>query len=220
MRELFKIGHLNINVFGVMVAVGMIIGILIVMKEARRKGLNEDKVFNLIMYTIIAAIVGARLYYVIAFDFEYYLKNPLEIFLINLGGLSIQGSLIGGTLFAVWYTKKKRIFFWKAADTIAPGIAIGQAIERIGCDVFGIPMKTIYPWGIKVSSQILHPVQMYEMILDLFLFAFLWRKRSRINYNGELFIKYIIGFSINRAIIEFFRTNPVYNYKKEYKMYI
>ncbi|MFC0906377.1 prolipoprotein diacylglyceryl transferase [Clostridium sp. MT-14] len=113
MRELFKIGHLNINIFGVMVAVGMIIGILIVMKEAKRKGLNEDKVFNLIMYTIIAAIVGARLYYVIAFNFGHYLRNPLEIFLINLGGLSIQGGLIGGTLFAAWYTRKKRIFFGK-----------------------------------------------------------------------------------------------------------
>ncbi len=70
-------------------------------------------------------------------------------------------------------------------------------------------MKTVYPWGIKVGSQIVHPVQMYEMILDLFLFAFLWRKKSRINYDGELFIKYIIGFSMNRIIVEFFRTNPV-----------
>lgn len=70
-------------------------------------------------------------------------------------------------------------------------------------------IKTIYPWGIIVNSQVLHPAQMYEMILDLILFGYLWGSRGKIKYHGQLFIKYIIGFSINRAIIEFFRTNPI-----------
>lgn len=209
MRELFRIGHFSINIFGVMIALGMIIGILVVLREAKRKRLNEDSVFDLLIYTIIAAIIGARLYYVVGFNFSYYLKNPLEIIFINLGGLSIQGGLIGGILFAVWYTKKKGLLFWETADTIVPGIAIGQAIGRIGCDIFGVTMKSIYPWGIKVGSQIVHPAQLYEMVLDLLLFTYLWRKRGMLNYKGELFIKYIIGFSINRAIVEFFRANPV-----------
>lgn len=209
MRELFRIGHFSINIFGVMIAIGIITGILIMLKEAKRKGLNEDNVFDLAIYTIIAAVIGARLYYVIGFNFSYYLKNPLEIIFVNLGGLSIQGGLLGGIVFAVWYTKKKGILFWETADIFAPSIAIGQAIGRIGCDIFGTPMKTIYPWGIKVGSQIVHPAQMYEMVLDLLLFTYLWRKKDRLSYKGELFIKYIIGFSINRAIVEFFRTNPV-----------
>lgn len=209
MRELFRIGHFSINIFGVMIAIGIITGILIMLKEAKRKSVNEDNIFDLAIYTIIVAIISARLYYVVGFNFSYYLKNPLEIIFVNLGGLSIQGGLLGGILFAAWYTKKKGILFWETADIFAPSIAIGQAIGRIGCDIFGIPMKTIYPWGIKVGSQIVHPAQMYEMVLDLLLFTYLWRKKDRLNYKGELFIKYIIGFSINRAIVEFFRTNPV-----------
>ncbi|TDT63653.1 prolipoprotein diacylglyceryl transferase [Fonticella tunisiensis] len=209
MVELFKIGHFSIYLFGVTIALGMLAGIFIMSREAKRKGLNADKMFDLALYTILAAILGARLYYIIAFAPGYYLKNPGEIIKINAGGLSIQGGLIGGILFALWYTKKKEISFWRAADAFAPGIALGQAIGRIGCDVFGIPMKKIYPWGIKVSGQILHPAQMYEMILDLILFTYLRRRRGKIKYNGELFIKYIIGFSINRAVVEIFRTNPI-----------
>lgn len=209
MKELFKIGNFGVYLFGITVAIGMIAGVFVMLRESERKGADKDKTLDLAVYTIFAAIIGARLYYIIAFNLKYYIENPIEIFFINLGGLSIQGGLIGGILFAAWYTKKKKISFWKTADIYAPGIAIGQAIGRIGCDVFGVPMETIYPWGIKVGSQILHPAQMYEMILDLILFAYLWRSRGKVKYDGQLFIKYIVGFSINRAAVEFFRLNPI-----------
>ncbi|MBU5485129.1 prolipoprotein diacylglyceryl transferase [Clostridium sp. MSJ-11] len=209
MVELFRIGHFSIYLFGVAVALGIIVGMFIMSIESKRKGLDSDKIFDLALYTILASIIGARIYYVVAFDLSYYIQNPSEIFLISSGGMSIQGGLIGGTLFALWYTKKKNISFFEAADVAAPAIAIGQAIGRIGCDVFGIPMKNVYPWGINVAGQILHPAQMYEMYLNLILFIFLWSRRGKIRYNGELFIKYIIGFSINRALVEIFRTNPL-----------
>lgn len=209
MVELFRIGHIGIYLFGVTIAIGILAGLYVMSIEAKRKGLNSDKMLDLALFTIIAAVLGARVYYIIAFDLGFYLKNPLEIIKINSGGLSIQGGLIGGILFAAWYTKKKGISFLKAADAFAPGIAIGQAIGRIGCDVFGIPMKTIYFWGINIDGQTLHPAQMYEMLLDLILFTYLWSRKGKIKYNGEIFIKYIIGFSINRAIVEIFRTNPI-----------
>ncbi|KXG73757.1 prolipoprotein diacylglyceryl transferase [Thermotalea metallivorans] len=209
MKELFKIGHFGIYIFGVTIVAGMLAGLLIMMREAKRKGMDKNKMLDLATYTIIVSIIGARAYYILAFDFPYYLKNPIEIFYIRNGGLSIQGGLIAGVLFALWYTKKNKIFFWKAADAFAPGIIMGQAIGRIGCDVFGIPMERIYPWGVKINNQILHPVQIYEMLLNLILFTYLWRSRGKLKYNGELFIKYIMGFSMNRAIVEFFRSNPM-----------
>ncbi|MFZ5968452.1 MAG: prolipoprotein diacylglyceryl transferase [Bacillota bacterium] len=209
MKELFRIGHYSIYIFGVTIALGMLAGLLIMMREAKRKGMDSSKMLDLATYTIAVSVIGARLYYILAFDFAHYLKNPIEIFYIRNGGLSIQGGLIAGVLFALWYTKKNNISFWKAADAFAPGIIIGQAIGRIGCDVFGIPMERIYPWGVKINNQILHPAQMYEMLLNLILFTYLWRNRGKLKYNGELFIKYVIGFSINRAIVEFFRTNPI-----------
>lgn len=209
MKPLFSIGHFTIYLFGITIMLGMIAGLWIMSHEARRKGLEQQKMLDLAVYTIFAAIIGARLYYVVAFNLEYYMKNPFEILMIQQGGLSIQGALITGVLFGYWFTKKNEIPFWRTADTFAPAIILGQAIGRIGCDVFGIPMKNIYPWGININNQILHPAQMYEMILNLILFGYLWRNRNRIQYDGQLFIQYIIGFSINRAIIEFFRTNPI-----------
>jgi phosphatidylglycerol:prolipoprotein diacylglycerol transferase len=208
-KELFRIGNFGIYVFGVAIALGMVAGLWIMMREAKRKKMDSNKMLDLAMYTIIAAVIGARVYYILAFNFDHYLQNPLEIFHVRSGGLSIQGALIFGALFALWYTKKNNISFLKAADTFAPGIIMGQAIGRIGCDVFGVPMDNIYPWAVRVGGQLLHPAQLYEMFLDLILFGYLWRGRSRLRYNGELFIKYILGFSINRAIVEFFRSNPM-----------
>ena len=209
MKELFKIGSFGIYLFGITIALGMLAGLWIMIREAKRKELNIDKMFDLVVYTIIAGIIGARLYYVVAFNGDYYIKNPMEILFVHQGGLSIQGALIGGTLVAIWYIRKNALNFWKVADTFAPGIIIGQAIGRIGCDVFGVPMRTIYPWGIRIGSQILHPAQLYEVYLNLILFTYIWSIRDKNRYHGEIFIKYIIGFSINRAIVEFFRSNPI-----------
>jgi phosphatidylglycerol---prolipoprotein diacylglyceryl transferase len=209
LKELFSIGNFSIYLFGVAMAVGAIAGIFILQKEIKRKELNADIIMNLAIYTLIVSIIGARLYYIAAFDLKYYLARPIEMLDIRSGGLSIQGALIAGILFAIWYTKRNNISFLKAADAFAPAIAIGQAIGRIGCDVYGIPMKTIYPWGVKVNGQILHPAQMYEMVFDLILFVYLWTRKGKVKYNGQIFIHYIIGFSINRFIVEFIRVNPI-----------
>lgn len=209
MVQIFKIGHFGIYLFGITIALGMLVGLFLVIKEAKRKNISINKILDLAIYTIVISVLGARIYYVIAFNLEYYLNNPIKVLFIRDGGLSIQGALIFGITFAFWYAKKIDLSFWKVADTFAPGIIIGQAIGRIGCDVFGIPMIKEYPWGILVNSQLLHPSQLYESILDFALFCYLWKSRKNVKYNGQLFIKYIVGFSFIRAIVEFFRINPI-----------
>lgn len=209
MVELFKVGNFSIYLFGVTIALGMIAGIFVMLREAKRKGLNADSIMDLTLYTIIASMIGARLFYVLVFDLQFFLENPLKVFALRDGGLSIQGGLIFGILFAIYYTRKKKIHFWKTADAFAPGIILGQAIGRIGCDVFGIPMKGNYPWGVMINGQLLHPAQIYEAILNFILFIYLWKKRDKTQYDGQIFIHYTIGFSIIRGIVEFFRVNPI-----------
>lgn len=209
MIELFTLGNISIYLFGVTIGLGVLAGLWLMVREAKRKGIYSDKILDLVIYTIIAGIIGARLYYIVAFNFSYYLENPIEVFYFHQGGLSIQGGLIGGILIAFWFIRKNGMPFWKTADTFAPAIILGQAIGRIGCDVFGVPMDTVYPWGIVVGGQILHPAQLYEVFLNLILFAYLWTKRDKTKYDGQLFINYIIGFSIIRAIVEIFRSNPI-----------
>jgi len=209
MVELFHIGGISIHLFGLTIALGILVGLKVMLTEGKRKGLDKYPLLDLGLYTVIAGIIGARINYIIAFNLSYYLEHPLRIFMIQQGGLSIQGGLIAGAAFAFWYMRKHRIPLWKTADTFAPGIIMGQAIGRIGCDVFGVPMERAWPWGIEFMGNIVHPVQIYEVILNFALFLVLWHKRKAVEYEGQLFIYYIIGFSLNRFIVEFFRTNPL-----------
>ncbi|SFC02775.1 phosphatidylglycerol:prolipoprotein diacylglycerol transferase [Alkalibacterium subtropicum] len=208
MVELFNIGHYGINLLGVTTALGMLIGLLLVQKEGKRKRLDEDTIMNLSIYTVLLGILGARLGYIIFFDPSKYLENPVEIFNITQGGLSIQGAIIVAGIFVFWYTKKKNLPLGKTADTIVPGVILGQAIGRVGCDVFGIPMKGNWPWGVMVRGELMHPAQLYEVALNLILFLIIWKRRYTAKFEGELFYIYIIGFAVNRFIVEFFRTNP------------
>ncbi|MGB3367891.1 MAG: prolipoprotein diacylglyceryl transferase [Acidaminobacteraceae bacterium] len=210
MQQLFSIAGIHVYLFGVTIALGMLIGYFIVSKEITRKKLDEDVFSTLSLYVIIFSIIGARLYYVTVFALEYYLNDPIQIFMIRNGGMSIQGGIIGGVLSGLIYLKIRKANFKDYADAFVPGLAIGQFIGRIGCDVFGIPMNGTYPWGKLVNGVLVHPVQIYEALLDLVLFAWLWRRREYIKFKGQLFVEYIIIFGIIRGFIEFFRSNPIW----------
>ncbi|MDE4541193.1 MULTISPECIES: prolipoprotein diacylglyceryl transferase [Thermoanaerobacterium] len=207
---LFNIGGFTIYLFGIMIAIGVGTGYILALKEAKRKGLDVDKVSEFLVYLIIVGIIGGRLGFVLTYRPYFFLTHPLEILKIHDGGMAIHGSLVAGILFSIWYVRKYKLNFWKIADLASPGLAIGQAIGRIGCDIFGYAMARPWPWGIKVNGQLLHPVQVYEFLLDYIMFFVLWRKRDKIKYNGQLFIIYVIFFNINRSIVEFFRAgNPM-----------
>lgn len=208
MKVLFHIFGIPVHFFGLMIVLGMLAGILIAYLEVKRKKLDVEKLFDIALYSIISAIVGARLFYILFYDLSYYLKSPIEIIKINEGGLSIHGGLLGALIFALIYFRKHKLSFFKYADAIAPGIILGQGIGRIGCDVFGKVMSTRLPWAVEHQGQLLHPAQVYEFLLDYLVFFILWRKRKSIRYDGQVFIWYIILFSINRGLVELFRNNP------------
>lgn len=208
MKVLFYVFGFPIYFFGLMISLGLIAGIFISYYEVKRKKLETDRVFDLAIYGIISAIVGARIFYILFYDLSYYLKNPADILLISEGGLSIHGGLIGAFIFGYLYFRKYKLSFLQYADAIAPGIILGQGIGRVGCDVFGKVMLNTLPWGIEHQGQLLHPTQVYEFILDYVAFYLLWRKRKNIKYNGQIFVWYLVVFAINRSVVELFRYNP------------
>jgi phosphatidylglycerol:prolipoprotein diacylglycerol transferase len=208
LKELFSFGHISIYFFGVTVALGALAGILLASREAKKQGIPEGPFFDVLLYTLLGGFLGARLVYILAYDSSYYFANPLEIIFINNGGLSIHGGILGGVFSGIWRIKKHQLSLWQIADIIAPALILGQAIGRIGCDVFGIPMAEPYFWGVKVNGILVHPAQVYELILDYLLFAYLWLRRTSASYQGQIFVHYLIGFSIIRGIVEFFRFNP------------
>ena len=208
MKVLFSVFGIQIYFFGVMIALGIIAGILISYRELNRKKLEANRVLDLAVYGITFAIIGARIFYIIFYNLSYYLNNPIEVIMISEGGLSIHGGLIGAFLFGIYYFRKHKLSFLQYADAIVPGIILGQGIGRVGCDVFGKVMNNSLPWGILRQGQLVHPTQIYEFLLNYTVFYILWRKRKNISYNGQLFVWYLILFAINRSIVELFRYNP------------
>lgn len=209
MIPLFSIGPFTVYFFGLMIAIGAIIGGTIFIREARRQGLDTDILTNGVMYSLIAGIIGARIIYVFVYNPSYYLSNPIEIFAIHEGGLSIHGGILGGLLVGYLFLRKHKIPVWKTLDIVAPALILAQGISRIGCDVFGGPISDALPWGVQVNEEYLHPAQAYEFILDYLLFGYLWLLLKKRKYTGQVFLHYLVGFMLIRGTVEFVRINPI-----------
>lgn len=209
MKELFSIGPVHIYFFGLMIGIGIVAGSIFAIKQAEKRGISEDIMLNLIMIVVISGILGARLFYILFYNPSFYFSNPREIIKISEGGLSIHGGIFSAVAAGYIYSIKSKIPFLKFADITVMGVALAQGIGRVGCDVFGKSMTNIMPWGINYNGQVLHPAQVYEFILDYILFIFLWRRSYKKKFEGELFVIYLIAFSVIRGIVEFFRINPV-----------
>lgn len=207
-NALFEIGPFTVTLLGVFTALGVIGAMTVIGKEARRYGWETESVHSIILAAFFGGVVGARLYYAAVFAPEYFLSNPARILAFHEGGLSIQGALFGGLIAIVVYTRVKRLSFWKSVDILAPGMILGQAIGRVGCDVFGVEASERVWWAVEVAGRALHPVQLYESMLNYLLFLGLWAGRRYFRRGGEVFFVYLMGFAVNRFGVEFFRVNP------------
>ncbi|OIO33555.1 MAG: prolipoprotein diacylglyceryl transferase [Candidatus Omnitrophica bacterium CG1_02_40_15] len=202
-----KIGPFTIYSYGMMVAIAFLLGVFIAKLEAIRKNIKPDIVYDFSFYIIIGSIIGARIYYIFFFDLKEFLSDPVSIFKVWQGGLSIHGGILGGIIIGLIFSKIRKISFWKLADLISPSIILGQAIGRIGCFLngccFGMPMKPFY--GMKN-----HPTQIYELVLDFIGFLMLWNLRKKINFVGGLFLFYLMAYSVIRIIVSQFRADNSY----------
>lgn len=210
-RVAFTIFGIDVMWYGVLIATGMLIGIALSVREAKRVGISEDDVLNIAIIAIPVAIICARLYYVI-FSWDYYSQNPGEIFNIRGGGLAIHGGLIGGILTGFIYAKVKKLDFFKTADAVMVGMPLAQAIGRWGNFINGEAHggPTSLPWGIMVDGVKVHPTFLYESIWDFGIFLFImFYMRKKKTYEGEVIVSYITLYSIGRFFIEGLRTDSL-----------
>ncbi|MFB6469436.1 prolipoprotein diacylglyceryl transferase [Cytobacillus sp. Hz8] len=209
MKPIFSIGPLTIYFFGLMIAIGAAVGLYLFNREAKQRGLDHKLLVDGAIYSLIGGVIGARIIYILIYDPAYYFSNPMKIFFIHEGGLSIHGGILGGLLVGYLFLKHYKIPIWEVLDIVAPSLIIAQGISRIGCDVFGGPISNTLPWGMEVNGEYLHPAQAYEFLLDYLLFGYLWLRLKRPSYSGQVFIHYLIGFMVIRGIVEFTRLNPM-----------
>jgi phosphatidylglycerol---prolipoprotein diacylglyceryl transferase len=217
-----QLGPLEIRWYGLIIGIGAMIGLYLAVKESERRGLHKDTFVDLVLFAIPIAILCARIYYVI-FQWDYYSKHPAEIPMIWQGGLAIHGGLIGAFVTTFIFAKVKGLSFWKLVDIAAPSIILGQAIGRWGNfmnqEAHGGPVTREFLESLHlpdfiinqmyINGQYYHPTFLYESVWNLAGFALLMFLR-RVNLRrGELFLTYLIWYSIGRFFIEGMRTDSL-----------
>ncbi len=129
---LLKIGELTLHTYGVLLAIGFLLAVVVALREARRIGMDPNLVMDFCFYILIAALVGSRVFYVLT-NWEEFRDQPIEAIKFWRGGLVFYGGLIFAFLVGIWYVRKHRLNFSRLADLLAPSIALGQAVGRLGC---------------------------------------------------------------------------------------
>ncbi len=193
-----KIGPVTIYSYGLTLVVAFTAGCLVARRQAKRQGINPDIIFNFLFTAFIFGIIGARLFYVIE-NISYYLKRPLEMIMLQHGGLSWFGGLILGAFSGVLYLKNKKLPLYKVLDLVAPAVALAQAIGRVGCFLNGCCFgRTVFP------------VQIYSSLILVVIFISLRFLQGRPHKEGRVFFTYLLLYSLKRFSIEFWRLdNPV-----------
>ena len=215
---LVKLGTFELRTYGVIVVLSFLLGLWLSTREAKRKGLDPALVQDFAFYALLGGIVGARIYFVVFSNPAYFLQKPWEIVAVWHGGIGIIGALLGGLLTALWYCRRKNLSFWRLADTLAPGVALGQAAGVIACllngDSYG--KSTDLAWAITYTDPRamaplnvpLHPVEIYEMAAYALVFLLVWQTRNKYKVDGFAFLTYLAGYGAARLSVEFFRGNP------------
>lgn len=211
---LFKIGQISIYTYGFFIAMGFLTGILLAKREALRVGEDPEKVMDLAFYILIAAIVGSRLFYVVT-NPKAFLTDPLEVFRIWNGGLVFYGGFIFAGIAALIYFKKRKLHLCKTADILAPSLAIGHFLGRLGCFFAGCCYGKVcnLPWAVTFTHPdslaplgvSLHPTQLYSAVNNLVIFGLVWLLRHFKKFDGQIFWTYVLLYGITRSFIEMFR---------------
>jgi phosphatidylglycerol---prolipoprotein diacylglyceryl transferase len=225
--EIFRIGSLPLNTYGLLLALSFLAALLVASRLAQRSGLPRERVYDLGLWMLIAGLVGSKV--LMLFTEPAYRADWSNLFSLDFlrsGGVW-YGGFIGGTAAGVLLMYLYKLPFWKTVDVFAPGVALGQAIGRQGCFAAGCcwGKPTGLPWGVHFSLKghevtgvpiadasghalFLHPTQLYESGAALLVFIFLIWLHKRRRFDGQVLLVYAVLYGLIRFTIEFWRDDP------------
>ncbi|KZE53191.1 prolipoprotein diacylglyceryl transferase [Brevibacillus parabrevis] len=216
-----SLGPLKIHWYGIIMGLAFFLGTYLARHNSKRSGIDPDHVLNMVVLIIPAAIVCARLYYVV-FEWAQYKDNLMDIFAVWKGGLAIHGGLIGGVLAGTYYIRKHNLPFLRLADIFMPSVILGQAIGRWGNfinqeahgETVSAEFMAKFPAFIRdqmfIGGQYYHPTFLYESLWNLVVFGILMLLLYRLkNFDGQVLFSYMILYSIGRFFIEGMRTDSL-----------
>ena len=235
LRNNFRIGNFTIAYYGIIIAIGMLIGFYVAVHFGKKIGVVDDVLYDIFILCVVFGIIGARIYYVI-FRWDYYQIRPYEILNIRAGGLAVFGGIIFSVIAIAIYSKVKKVNLPKVLDATVMGVAVGQAIGRWGNffnmeafggftnNIFAMRMRIDYldPSNITYEQNLnsieengleyitAHPTFLYESFLCIVLFLILiYILKKYYKFDGQIFVTYLIGYGAIRFFIESLRTDSL-----------
>lgn len=221
----FNLGGLQIHWYGIIIALGALVGVVMAMREATKRGVNSDNILDLVLIGVPVALICARIYYVV-FELPFYLENPGEIIKIWHGGIAIYGGLIGGFIVLVWLCLRRKISIWLMLDIAAPSVLLGQIVGRWG------NFMNQEAFGSKTTLDFLQSLHLPHFVIEqmfingayrqpTFLYESMWnvvgliiilalRHRKQFYKVGEVFLSYLVWYPIGRFFVEGMRTDSLY----------
>jgi len=201
--------------YGFLLAIGFLIALKVAAARGKQQGVDTNLTLDLGLYILISALLGAKLLLLIV-DWEHYSHSPAS--LLRSGGV-FYGGLIAAVFVSLWFFRKHKLNVWQMTDIMAPSVALGHAIGRLGClsagCCYGKPTEVA--WGVTFNNPYareiagtplgiaLHPTQLYEAAAELLIFLFLLLLSQRKRFDGQIFWTYVALYAVARFVIEFFR---------------
>lgn len=221
--RLFHIGSFGIPTYGVLVALGVLLGLWISVRNSEKQGIKAENAWDFGIAVVLAGIIGSKILYILV-DWRAYAEHPREIFSLSTlqaGGV-FSGGLIGAFLVAWWFVRKHHMPELATCDAFSPGLAMGHAIGRLGCFAAGCcyGKPTTHFWGVTFTNPLaaqyvgtplniaLEPTQLFESGAELIIFAILTWMFARKKFDGQVFGAYLFLYGIARFLIEFLRDDP------------
>ena len=211
---IFSIGHFALRWYSLILLIAIGIGVWLTAREAERKGFKKEDIYDIAIWIIFGGLIGARLFHVLDHWSDEYAMNPIRVFYIWEGGLAIWGAIVGGLISGALIAWRRGWRFSKLLDAAAPGLVLAQAIGRIACVITGDAMgkPTNGPIGFAYTSPnalvpklgvYYTPMPVYELVVNLGMFAILWQLRKRDWLDGKLFLIYLTLYSLERFFLAF-----------------
>jgi phosphatidylglycerol---prolipoprotein diacylglyceryl transferase len=212
---LFHIGDIAVPSFWTMAFLAFLLGFLAIRAEVARRRFDPRFAYDITLWAYVGGWVGARLF-IIPTGWKYFVEDPIG-FLTASSGWVWYGGLIGGAAAVLIWARSEKLPALVVADIVAPALAVGLAVGRIGCQLAGdgdygvpsdLPWAMSYPHGVVPTTERVHPTPLYELAAYVALFAHLWRRRTQNPPPGDLIGRYLVGAGIARFLVEFLRRNP------------
>ncbi len=214
-------GPFTLHTYGFLLAVAFLAGLWVASRQAKRAGLDANRVTDMAVWVLIAGLVGAKIMLLFV-DWGHYSTHPRDLVSLFQSGGVFYGGLLGGMAMAWWYVRRYALPGWPTADVLAPAVVLGQAIGRLGCFAAGccFGKAAEVPWAVTFTDTYamrhvgtpmdtpLHPSQIYESLVCFVIFSFLLWLAPRKRFHGQVVLTYAVLYSVARFALEFFRGDP------------